>query len=76
MPWVQLDGLDQTTQAAFKGIAVDWANASDRYARDYDAHTAQQGPTPFQIPGAAQWALLPVWSMMLKPCPCAKSAWP
>lgn len=57
---MQLDGLDQTTQAAFRGIAAEWTNASERYARDYDAHTAEQGPAPFQIPGGCFLLLVPI----------------
>ncbi|CAL5226043.1 g8855 [Coccomyxa viridis] len=50
---IEVHGLDQTTQAAFRGIAAEWANASDRYSRNYDAHTAQQALAPFQIPGSS-----------------------
>lgn len=48
---MQADRLTNSTQAALEAIAAEFANVSDRYARDFDAHTALQGPTPFQIPG-------------------------
>ena len=48
---LQVEGLASSTQAALSAIAAEIANASDRYARDYDAHLAPAGPVPFQIPG-------------------------
>ena len=48
---LQVEGLGSSTQAALRAIAVEIANTSDCYARDYDAHLATAGPVPFQIPG-------------------------